>query len=68
MKSVFWQKYHSTSHTRASELGKLATLAKPGVLVLTHILHYDVPIESTLDQVKQNYQGKVVLADDLDVF
>ena len=66
--SPFWQKYHGKSHTLASELGKLATIARPKLLVLTHILYYGVPIETTLDQVKQHYSGNVLLANDLDVF
>ncbi|MCP8687577.1 MBL fold metallo-hydrolase [Marinobacterium sedimentorum] len=64
----FWQRYHGSSHTKTSELAKLASVAQPGVLVLTHILHYGAPIESTLTEVQQGYDGKVVLANDLDVF
>jgi len=66
--SPFWQKYHSSSHTLSSELGKLAAKAKPKVVVLTHILYYGAPIETTVDQVKEHFSGDVVLANDLDVF
>lgn len=64
----FWRNYHAKAHTRTSELAKLASIARPGVLVLTHILHYSAPIESTLTEVQKGYDGKVVLANDLDIF
>ncbi len=64
----FWQKYHKTHHTLASDLGKLASEAKPGLLVLYHGLFYGVPEAVIVDEVKANYDGKVVLADDLDIF
>ena len=64
----FWQRYHGSSHTTTSELARLASAAQPKLLVLTHILHYGAPIESTLTEVQQGYDGKVVLANDLDVF
>ncbi|MFC6673265.1 MBL fold metallo-hydrolase [Marinobacterium aestuariivivens] len=63
-----WQQYHAAAHTRTSELARLANKAKPGLLVLTHILHYSAPIETALSEVQAAYDGKVVLASDLDVF
>ncbi|MGY0614934.1 MBL fold metallo-hydrolase [Vibrio sp. FJH11] len=66
--SEFWQKYHSTSHTRTSELAKIASEAKPKLLVLSHILHYSAPIESVMEEIQANYDGQVVLGNDLDVF
>ena len=66
--STFWQDYHSSYHTRTSELADIANKTKPKFLVLTHVLHYSAPIETTLSEVQQGYQGKVVLANDLDVF
>ena len=64
----FWQKYHKSYHTLASDLGKLASEAKPGMLVLYHGLFYGVPESVIVEEVKANYDGDVVLADDLDVF
>lgn len=64
----FWQRYHKSHHTLASELGRLASEARPGILVLYHGLFYGVPESVIVDEVKANYDGKVVLADDLDVF
>jgi len=63
-----WQTYHHSSHTLTSELAKIANEAKPGVLVLTHILHYGAPIETAKTEIVTLYAGKVVLANDLDEF
>jgi len=64
----FWQAYHKRSHTLASELGKLATEARPKMLVLYHGLYYGVPETVVVDEVRANYEGDVVLANDLDSF
>ncbi len=64
----FWQNYHKSSHTLASELGKLASEARPGLLVLYHGLFYGVPEATIVDEVRTTYDGEVVLADDLDRF
>ena len=64
----FWQKYHKSYHTIASDLGELASEAKPGLLVLYHGLYYGVPEDTVLDEVRSTYDGDVVLANDLDIF
>ncbi|MGI9222357.1 MAG: MBL fold metallo-hydrolase [Woeseiaceae bacterium] len=64
----FWQKYHSTNHTSASELGQIASRAKPKLLVLYHVLFWGSSEETVLDEVRQHYPGDVVLAQDLDVY
>lgn len=63
-----WQEYHHTSHTLSSEVAKTANAAQPGLLVLTHVLHYGAPLESALTEVQAQYDGKVVLANDLDEY
>lgn len=63
-----WQKYHSTNHTSTHELGELASQAKPGLLVLYHVLFWGASEETVLGEVREKYDGAVVLADDLDVF
>ena len=63
-----WQAYHSSVHTTSSELARVARQARPGLLVLYHVLHYGARIESALEEVRAAYDGDVVLADDLDVF
>jgi ribonuclease BN (tRNA processing enzyme) len=66
--SEFWQSYHKKHHTTASDLGRLASEAKPGLLVLYHGLFYGVPESVIVDEVRSAYDGKVVLAKDLDSF
>lgn len=66
--SESFQAYHKRSHTTATDLGRLAAVAKPGLLVLYHGLHYGLPEQGVLDEVRSVYDGKVVLANDLDVF
>lgn len=63
-----WQAYHHSAHTLTSELADIANQARPGILVLTHILHYGAPIETALTEIQAGYDGKVVLANDLDEF
>ena len=63
-----FQAYHRTSHTRASELARLATEAEPGLLVLYHGLLYGLPESVLVDEVQAGYAGETVLANDLDVF
>ena len=64
----FWQRYHSANHTSAHELGELATRAKPGLLILYHVLFWGSDEETVLREVREKFSGDVVLADDLDVF
>ncbi len=64
----FWQAYHKRSHTVASDLGRLASEAKPGLLVLYHALYYGVPESVIVEEVRATYEGDVVLANDLDLF
>ena len=64
----FWQKYHSSNHTSAHELGELAERAKPGLLVLYHVLFWGLDEETVLNEVREEFTGDVVLASDLDVF
>jgi len=64
----YWQKYHSSNHTSAHELGELASRAQPKLLVLYHVLFWGASEDTVLREVREKYSGEVVLADDLDVF
>jgi ribonuclease Z len=64
----YWQKYHSSNHTSSHELGEMATRAKPGLLVLYHILFWGASEQTLLDEVREKYSGEVVLGNDLDIF
>ena len=66
--SESFQAYHRGTHTPASELARLATAARPDVLVLYHGLFYGVPESVLMDEVTAGYNGETVLANDLDVF
>jgi ribonuclease BN (tRNA processing enzyme) len=66
--SAGFQAYHRASHTPASELGRLASEARPGMLVLYHGLFYGVPEGTIVDEVRKAYDGPVVLANALDIF
>lgn len=63
-----WQRYHANSHTSAAELGKLASRAAPGLLVLYHQLFWGTSEEDLEAEVRSEYDGAVVSAHDLDVF
>ena len=63
-----WRLYHSRSHTVTNELARVATEARPDLLVLYHVLFYGAPVETVLTEVQALYDGEVVLANDLDVF
>lgn len=64
-----WQRYHRAFHTSATDLAGIATRAHPGLLVLTHTLTWGgVPREAILAAVQRGYGGRVVLANDLDIF
>ncbi len=62
-----WQRYHSSFHTSSKELAEIATKAKPKLLVLYHQLLWGATKEQLLEEMKA-YPGKVVFANDLDVY
>ncbi len=67
-RSAVWQKYHSSVHTSSLELAEMASKAKPGLLILYHQLFHGVSEEELLQELKDNYQGKVVSGKDLEVY
>ena len=60
--------YHSRAHTSATQLGNIATIAKPKLLVLYHQLFFGSSDETLLKEVRSRFSGRVVSAKDLDVF
>jgi ribonuclease BN (tRNA processing enzyme) len=66
--SEFWQLYHGSSHTRASEVARVANIARPQLVVLYHILFFDASATEIVAEVTRDYDGQVVLANDLDAF
>jgi ribonuclease BN (tRNA processing enzyme) len=63
-----WQRYHAASHTSGTELGRIAALADPKLLVLTHQLLWGATPEELLAEVRSGFSGPVVYGKDLDVF
>ena len=64
----FWTRYHSGNHTSAAEVGEIATAARPKLVVLSHILLFGATEDDLLAEIRQTYDGAVVVANDLDVF
>jgi ribonuclease Z len=63
-----WRRYHSNFHTSSKELAGIVAKARPGLLVLYHQLLWGVTPEQLLDEIKQDYQGRVVYGNDLDIY
>jgi ribonuclease Z len=63
-----WQAYHATHHTSTEQVARLATQARPKLLVLYHVLTFGAPDQLVLDEVKAGYDGDVVLGEDLGVY
>ena len=63
-----WQAYHHAFHTTTEQLADVASIAKPRLLVLTHALTHGVSEEDLLAEVREGYNGSVLLGRDLDVF
>jgi ribonuclease BN (tRNA processing enzyme) len=67
-RSGHWQTYHSSFHTSADELAEIASIVKPGLLVLYHQLHWGASDEELVDEVTQGYDGRVVSGRDLGIY
>jgi len=63
-----WQRYHRSNHTSAHELGEIAARARPKLLVLYHVLFWGASADDVLREVREKYDGDVVLPDDLDTY
>ncbi len=63
-----WQRYHAASHTSGPELGRLASRARPKLLVLTHQLLWGATPEELVAEVRSTFDGMVIYGKDLDVF
>ncbi len=67
-RSADWQAYYRASHTSGVELGKIAARSKPKLLILYHQLLSGATEAELLAEIRQNFDGPVVFADDLDVY
>ena len=64
-KTKDWQIYHKAHHTSSIDVGIIANKSRPKKLVLSHILFWGAEEESILRDVKKNFDGKVIFAEDL---
>ncbi len=62
------QAYHAAAHTLATGVGRVASRARAGMLILTHILSGGLPDDVILREVRTTFSGRVFLAHDLDVY
>jgi ribonuclease BN (tRNA processing enzyme) len=62
------QPYHAQAHTSATQLGDIATAARPGLLVLYHQLYFGASDDALVREVQSRFGGRVVSAKDLDRF
>ena len=63
-----WMKYESEFHTSAPELGEIAVRAKAKTLILTHWgLLGNAKEDDMVREIRQKYNGPIVIARDLDV-
>ncbi len=62
-----WPRYMRSFHTSAAELGQLAAVARPKLLVLTHIVGDRSKEQSLVDEIRAaGFNGKVAVGHDLD--
>lgn len=63
-----WKRYHARFHTSATELARVATRARPGLLVLFHQLLWGSTPEALVEEVRRGYNGRVVSGVDLGIY
>ncbi len=63
-----WKAYHSQFHTSTKQLATIANIVKPKLLLLTHQLLWTSTEEKMVQEIKNDYKGKVISGHDLDIF
>ena len=63
-----WRAYHTAVHTTTIDLAAVASVARPGRIVLTHVLLHGASEADLLREIRQRYVGEVVLGRDLAVY
>ena len=63
-----WQSYHSSFHTSAPELGRIAAEAQPGMLILYHQLLWGSTADELVEEIRQVWDGEIVYGNDLEVY
>jgi ribonuclease BN (tRNA processing enzyme) len=67
-----WLQYRSKYHTTPNQLAEIANKAKPGLLIVYHRgvgpSGHEISDAQYLTEIQRTYRGKVVIAQDLDVY
>lgn len=63
-----WRRYHAGVHTSSRQLAEIASLVRPGLLILYHQLFWGVSERELLAELRAGYEGQVVSGRDLDVY
>jgi ribonuclease BN (tRNA processing enzyme) len=63
-----WQRYHAQVHTSTRELARVASEARPGLLVLYHQLLWEESEQGLVQEIEEIYSGPVVFGKDLAIF
>lgn len=64
-RSDIWKKYHASNHTSTYEVGEMAAKAKPGEIVLYHLLFWGASEDDLLEEIHEKYDGEIVVGKDL---
>jgi len=67
-KPEVWKAYHAEHHTSTLELAEIASLSRPGKVVLYHILFWGSSEQELLDEIRSGFKGDVIVGQDLDIF
>ncbi len=63
-----WQAYHSTYHSSGPDVGRIAQIVQPKLLILYHELPFGQKDGQILKEVSTTYTGKVIEAVDLAIY
>lgn len=63
-----WKAYHSQFHTSTKQLAAIANIVQPKLLLLTHQLIWTSTEEKMIQEIMNDYKGKVISGHDLDIF
>ena len=63
-----WQRYHRDAHTSGPEVGGIAERARPKLLLLYHSLLWGQTPDEVVREVRSRFSGRVIFANDLEVY
>ena len=66
-KDEIWKKYHADHHTSTYELAEIVNKTNPELLVLYHTLYWGGTDQDILNEIKEKYDGKVVVGKDMEL-